>query len=507
MASRSGFEAVRIAFSAGKRRFAFVRSEFIPEVMKLTVNCLTMMLIAFGHQALCQQEAGAAGRPNIILIVADDLGYGDLSCYGQQKFQTPNIDRLAEQGMRFTQYYAGSTVCAPSRSALLTGQDTGHTPIRGNRSVQPEGQWPLPAASFTIAELLKKHGYATGAFGKWGLGYVDSEGAPDKQGFDHFFGYNCQSLAHNYYPGHLWNNAQRVELTANSRDNFVDYAPELIHQQALKFMADNRDKPFFLYYPTTLPHAELLLPEAEMQAFRGKYEPEKPYEGVMPGGENFREGPYGYQATPHAAFAAMVSYLDRKVGELMSSLHELGIGSNTIVIFTSDNGPHLEGGADPDYFDSNGPFRGYKRDLYEGGIRVPFIVRWPGKIAPGSTSGQAVAAWDILPTCAELADIKTPTEIQGLSLARTLLGGKAKQHEYLYWEFHERGGSKALRKGKWKLIGLHTLEPETTTYELYDISRDPGETNDLAASNPKIVAAMRRDMERSRLPARDFPFE
>lgn len=465
--------------------------------------CLGLLLIKAALPAHAQQRP-----PNIVLILADDLGYGDLSCYGQQKFKTPNMDRLAREGMLFTQYYAGTSVCAPSRSALLTGQDTGHTPIRGNKSVQPEGQWPLPAVSITLAELLKQAGYTTGAFGKWGLGYIGTEGDPNSQGFDRFYGYNCQALAHNYYPGHLWDNRSRIDLHGNSGDINNDYAPALIHQQALTFMEDNRDKPFFLYYPTTLPHAELVVPESELAPFRGKYNPEKPYDGAKPGDENFRKGPYGYQAEPHATFVAMVTYLDRQVGELMHKLDEMGIANNTVVIFTSDNGPHLEGGADPEYFDSNGPLRGFKRDLYEGGIRVPFIVRWPGKIAANVRSNSVAVAWDILPTCASLAAANVPPYIQGVSLVPVWLGrGQPGKHEYLYWEFHEGGGSKAVREGKWKLICKHTRTPAETTYELYDLEADPSEQNDVAATYSGKVESLKKLLAQARTPARDFPFE
>jgi arylsulfatase A-like enzyme len=449
-----------------------------------------------------------AQKPNIIYILADDLGYGDLSCYGQKHFQTPNIDRMASEGMRFTQHYAGTTVCAPSRSSLMTGLTTGHTPIRGNKTVGNEGQWPLPAETVTIAEMLKDAGYVTGAFGKWGLGFPGSEGDPNNQGFDRFYGYNCQGLAHNYYPGHLWDNHKKIILEGNSGDKFGVYAPDLIHKEALKFMEINKDKPFFLYYPTTIPHAELLLPSAYMEKYRGKFLPEKKYVGAEPGSKRFREGAYGTQPESHAAFAAMVTLLDEKVGEIFARLRELGLDQNTIVIFSSDNGPHMEGGADPDYFDSNGPYKGYKRDLYEGGIREPMIVWWPGKISKGSTSGHLSAFWDVMPTLADISGAKTPGNIDGISFLPTLLRKKGqKNHETLYWEFHERDGRQAIRKNNWKLVRYQVFIPSKTTTELYDLSRDPGEENNIADKHPEIVAELLARMAASRIPSGVFKFE
>ncbi|MCJ7813142.1 arylsulfatase, partial [bacterium] len=339
-----------------------------------------------GVASLCLQgwtrcSKGFQRKPNIIYILADDLGYGDLSCYGQQRFNTPHLDQLADEGIRFTQHYSGSTVCAPSRSSLMTGLHTGHTPIRGNKEVQPEGQVPLPASSITIPELLKEAGYVTGAFGKWGLGFPGSEGDPNHQGFGEFFGYNCQRIAHHYYPWHVWHNQEKVILAENEGSKRGVYGPDLIHEKVLRFIEENQDKPFFLYIPSIIPHAELFAPEAYMARFRGRLDPEKSYSGVD-SGERFRQGAYGSQPEAHAAFAAMVTLLDDQIGEIMASIKKLKLDQNTIILFSSDNGPHLEAGADPDYFDSNGPLRGYKRDLYEGGIRVPMIARWPGQIKP-----------------------------------------------------------------------------------------------------------------------------
>ena len=447
-------------------------------------------------------------KPNIVYILADDLGYGDLSCYGQQKFSTPNIDKLASRGMIFTQHYAGCTVCAPSRSSLMTGLDTGHTPIRGNKGWKPEGQSPMPAESFTLAEMFKNAGYTTGAFGKWGLGFIDTEGDPNKQGFDVFYGYNCQTLAHNYYPDHLWNNNEKVVLEGNGGDQFGQYAPELIHERALQFIETNKDKPFFLFYPTTIPHAELLLPDENLAEFRGKYLPERIYDGAKPGDERFRAGAYGFQPESHAAFAAMVTLLDKQVGELMAKLKELGLDENTLVIFTSDNGPHVEGGADPDYFDSNGPLKGFKRDLYEGGIREPMIATWPGKIEAGSRSTQVSAFWDVLPTCAELVGAAIPENIQGISFLPTLLGKEGqKQHDHLYWEFHEMGGRQAIRKGDWKYVSYDVFDDEKRTVELYDLSTDIGEENNVADQHAEIVNEMQGILSQSRVASEAFPFE
>ena len=438
---------------------------------------------------LCSCGGGNTGvqpvmkTPNVIYILADDLGYGDTGFQGQEKFPTPNIDRLASEGLVFTQHYSGSTVCAPSRSALMTGQHTGHTYIRGNREHKPEGQEPLPGNTFTVAKMFKSAGYVTGAFGKWGLGAPGSEGDPNQQGFDEFYGYNCQRLAHNYYPYHLWHNQEKVLLPGNEGKLTGDYAPDLIQREALRFMEENRDKPFFMYYPSVIPHAELVAPENYMEKYRGKFLPENQYQGYDDG-PNYRLGPYGSQAESHAAFAAMVNILDDHVGQIIARLHELGIAKNTLVIFTSDNGPHLEGGADPDYFNSNGPLRGYKRDLYEGGIRVPFVAWWPGTVAPGKTD-HISAFWDFLPTVAHLLDQKIETETDGISYLPVLLGKDKDQekHPWLYWEFHEKGLTQAVRMDKWKAIrkGLDG------NMVLYNLDTDIGETTDVAGTNIEIV--------------------
>ena len=460
--------------------------------------CASLALIA------CNTEKGKK-LPNIVYILADDLGYGDLSCYGQEKFSTPNIDRLAADGMLFRQHYTGCTVSAPSRSSLMTGQHTGHTPIRGNKEWDPEGQWPLPASSFTVAEMLSERGYTTGAFGKWGLGFVGTVGDPNLQGFDEFYGYNCQRLAHNYYPFHLWHNNEKILLHENDSGKTGTYSTDLIHKAALDFMTQNSDKPFFIFYPTVIPHAELFAKEEYMERFRGKFDPEKSYKGTDDG-PTFRLGPYGSQPEGHAAFAAMVAQLDDYVGELIDKLRELNLEDNTIVMFASDNGPHLEGGADPDYFNSNGPLRGYKRDMYDGGIRTAFIVKWPGKVKPGSVSDHVSAFWDVLPTLAEISGSVIPDGVDGISFLPELTGKKQKKHEYLYWEFHEQGGKMAIRMGDWKAVKLNVDKTPGGTVELYDLSADIGETNDLSASNPELVEKLEKLMDDAHTPSDIFPF-
>lgn len=471
--------------------------------MKQELNAVLCASLAL---ASCGTASKEQKQPNIIYILADDLGYGDLSCYGQSKFTTPNIDRLAKEGIRFTNHYTGCTVSAPSRSSLMTGLHTGHTPIRGNKEWQPEGQWPLPAIAVTIPEMLKTKGYVTGAFGKWGLGYIGSEGDPNSQGIDEFFGYNCQRLAHNYYPDHLWHNREKILLHENDSSRKGAYSATVIHKEALKFIELNKDKPFALFYTTTIPHAELFAEEEYIQRFRGKFDPEKEFSGID-SGATFRQGPYGSQKESHAAFAAMVTTLDDYVGEILAKIKEFGIDENTIIMFASDNGPHLEAGADPDYFDSNGPLRGYKRDMYDGGIRTPFMVRWPGKVEAGIKSDHISAFWDIMPTLAEITGADLPGNIDGISFLPTLLGKKSqKQHEYLYWEFHEQGGKIGVRMGSWKAV-RHNVDKDTQgETELYDIVNDPGEENNVASLNPDIVKRAEEIMNEAHSASEVFPF-
>lgn len=446
--------------------------------------------------------------PNVIFILADDLGYSDLSCYGQKKFDTPHIDELARSGMTFTQHYAGSTVCAPSRSVLLTGMHTGHTPIRGNKEAKPEGQYPIADSIYTMAEMFKDAGYITGAFGKWGLGYPGSEGDPNNQGFDQFYGYNCQRLAHHYYPYFLRDNQKVDSLAGNSGHHKETYAPDLIHEKSLQFIDNNKGKPFFLFYPTSIPHAELAAPKEKVAVFRGKFSPEKAYVG-NDNGPKYRKGPYESQEYPRATYAAMIHYLDEKVGEIVQKVNELGLAENTIIVFTSDNGPAREGGSDPKFFDSNGPLKGFKRDLYEGGIRVPLIVSWPGTISKKSESDHISGFWDFMATFSDItgASLDKETYQDGISLLPTLTSGTGqKKHDHLYWEFHEKGGRQAVRKGNWKAVRYNVFKNPDAPVELYDLSEDIGEKNEISSKHPEVAKEMAQLMKTSRTPSSVFKF-
>jgi arylsulfatase len=459
---------------------------------------------------LAQGTENRQGKPNIIFVLADDLGWGDLGSYGQTKIKTPNIDRLAAEGLRFGQFYSGSPVCAPSRGVLMTGKHGGHAYIRDNKEVQPEGQWPLPASEVTIAELLKSQGYSTGAFGKWGLGFVGTEGDPNKQGFDLFYGYNCQREAHNFYPDHLWRNDRRVNLEGNQRGlTGKQYSHDLIEAEALKFIRDNKNKPFFLYAPFTIPHLALQVPEDSLAEYVGKWD-DPPYDG----GKGYLPHP-----TPRAAYAAMITRMDRSVGRMMALLKELGLDDNTLVIFASDNGgafgevtkdfdflPGRMGGTDYVFFGSTGKFRAFKGSVYEGGIRVPFIARWPGKIKAGSVSELPAVFYDVLPTFCELAGGKPP-RTDGVSLVPTLLGrGRQVRHEFLFWDFNGYGGQQAVRLGDWK--GLRrNLSRGNTKIELYNLATDIGEQHDMAAQHPEIVRRIAEIMRREHTPSETFPIK
>jgi arylsulfatase len=473
--------------------------------------------------------------PNIVYVLADDLGYAELGCYGQKKIKTPHIDRLAAEGMRFTQHYCGNAVCAPSRCVLMTGKHPGHAYVRNNRSTKlpPEivdkyglefpGQQPIPDEEFTIGEMLQQEGYVTAAIGKWGLGNFGTSGDPNRQGFDLFFGYNCQAHAHSYYPGHLWRNDHKVKLNnvppipghaslaagadpadRASYDMFKgqDYAPDRMLNAALEFLREHKGEPFFLYFPSPIPHVALHIPDEEL----------KPYLGIWDETPFVREGGYGYtpHQTPRAAYAAMISRLDRDLGLLMQELKQLGLDENTLVMFSSDNGTtHLEKEVDYEFFDSVGPLRGLKGSLYEGGIRVPMIARWPGKIRPGSTTDHVSAFWDVMPTIAQITGIDPPQGIDGISFAPTLLGRPQdqRQHELLYWEFGGYGGQQAVRMGDWKGVRQNILRrnnPDPLRIELYNLADDIGETRDVAAQHPEIVARMREAMRSERRPSSVF---
>lgn len=456
------------------------------------------------------QKTKKQQAPNVVFILADDLGYGDLSCYGQEKFQTPNIDKLAQGGMRFTQFYSGTTVSAPSRSCLLTGTHTGHTPIRGNMEISPEGQTPFPEGTETIFQDFKNAGYTTGVFGKWGLGYIGTSGDPNRVGVDSFFGYNCQLLAHSYYPDHLWENDKRIDL----KDNVLEvqygkgtYSQDLIHQKALDFLDRvGTDEPFFMWYPTVIPHAELIVPEDSIiKKFRGKF-PEVAYRGVEPGSRGFRKGGYCSQFYPHATFAAMVTRLDLYVGQIVQKLKDMGVYENTIIVFSSDNGPHKEGGADPDFFNSNGLWRGYKRDLYEGGIRVPMIVSWKGHVEPGTQTDFMSSFWDLMPTFREVLKQKfNPNAMDGVSLLPLWQNKKGqKEHDYLYFEFQEMNGRQAVRKGPWKLLHLN-IRGKQPYYELYNLNSDPSECHNVLSQYPEKVNELKAIMQNARVENANFP--
>ncbi|MCK5134186.1 MAG: arylsulfatase [Bacteroidales bacterium] len=470
------------------------------------VLLLSGLLFAGCDRKSAGEKSGING-PNIIYILADDLGYGDLSCYGQEKFSTPHLDKLANEGIRFTRHYSGSTVCAPSRSVLMTGLHTGHTPIRGNQEVKPEGQALLPASAVTLAELLKEAGYVTGAFGKWGLGYPGSEGDPVNQGFDRFFGYNCQRYAHRYYPEYLWDNDQKVFLEGNDWTSTTTYAPDVIQEKTLEFIKENRDTSFFAYVPIVIPHAELIVPDdAILSKYLEKF-PEAPYVG-KPGadyGPDMVIGMYCSQENPHATFAAMVNRIDNYVEEIIKTVEKLGIAENTIIMFTSDNGPHQEGGGDPDFFNSSGGLRGVKRDLYEGGVRVPLIVSWPGTVKGERVSHHISAFWDVLPTVGEIVGMEI-TNSDGISFLPELLGQEQPEHDFLYWEFHERGGKQAILKDGWKSVKLNVGRNPNAPLELYHLETDPMEKNNVAANHPDLIETFSQMMEKERVPSEKFNF-
>jgi len=452
--------------------------------------CLLVLLCL-----LSGQTVQATQLPSIIYILADDMGYGDLSCYGQSTLKTPHIDRMAKEGMRFTQHYAGSTVCAPSRCVLLTGLHTGHTRIRGNDKAL------LRPRDVTIAETLKDAGFATGCVGKWGVGHPPPLDDPQRNGFDYFYGYINMYHAHNFYPEWMIENGRKVKLRNIVYPEYdepkeregqgvasqkVDYAPELIAQAGLRFIEDHRDEPFFLYFAMNMPHANNEGGNDERSKRNGM---------EVPDHGQFKDRDWPEQ---EKGFARMMEIIDHQVGRVLDKLDELGLAENTLVLFSSDNGPHQEGGHKMPFFDSNGPLKGKKRDLYEGGIRVPMIARWPGRIQSGTETDLLSGFQDVLPTLAEVAG-KSVTLTDGISFLPTLLGGPDRQekHDFLYWEFYEQGGKRAIRKGLWKGVQRNILRNPDAPVELYDLSLDIGEDADVSAQHPTIVAELKRLMDQS----------
>lgn len=482
----------------------------------LTVAALAFLLVTLA--AACGVEPSGPPPPNIIYMLADDLGYGELGAYGQSRIRTPNLDRLAAEGMRFTQHYAGSPVCAPSRGTLLTGFHTGHGQIRDNFEVggypDPDelGQMPLDSGTYTIGTMLQDAGYVTGAIGKWGMGGRLSTGQPRYQGFDYFFGYLDQQLAHNFYPTHLWRNGERVELDnpafsphqrfqgddpddpeAYRRYQGTEYSLDVMADDALDFLERHAGDPFFLYLPFTVPHLALQVPDSSLVEYEGAFD-EEPYLG---------DRGYLPHPRPFSAYAGMITRMDAHIGRILEKLEELGLAENTVVFFSSDNGTTYTGGVDAAYFESTGGLRGLKGSLYEGGIRVPLIARWPGRIPAGSVSDHVSAFWDMMPTFADLAGVQPPEDIDGVTMLPALLGETGQPgHDALYWEYHGLwNGAQAVRAGRWKGVRLGGHDDPEAPIELYDLDADPGETRDVAAEHPEVVAGIREVMD-SRTPAR-----
>ena len=464
---------------------------------------LALAALLAGCRAAPARDAAPPRRaPNIVLVFADDLGSGELGCYGQRKIATPNIDRLAREGARFTQFYSAAPVCAPSRSALLTGQHLGHTPIRDNAEVQPEGQAPLPAGTRTLAHDLKAAGYTTACIGKWGLGFVGSSGDPNAMGFDLFYGYNCQRQAHNHYPTHLWRNVERVVLQGNHPKSRAEllYAPDLMLDQAKAFIESNASRPFFLLYASPLPHLALQPTPAELTRYDLKFA-ETPYVG---------EKGYLPHPTPRAAYAAMITRFDAEVGAIRAELEKHGLAENTLIIVTSDNGPtHDVGGVDTSFFDSTAGLRGRKGSVWEGGVRVPCIAWWPHEIPRGVTIDDPAWTVDLRATFGALADAPTPPS-DGRDLAALLLDGDPLPTRVLYWPFPGYGGQEAVREGDWKIVraGLRQRKPAAADLEgwqLFNLAEDPNETNDLAAVHPEIVARLAGIARDSYEPSESFP--
>jgi len=471
-------------------------------------------------------------KPNIILILADDLGYGELGCYGQKLIETPNIDKLAEKGLRFTQHYSGAPVCAPARCVLLTGLHSGHAYVRGNdewgsrgdvwnyksmiADSTLEGQRPLPDSTMTIAKLLQQAGYVTGMIGKWGLGAPHTNSIPNKMGFDYFLGYNCQRQAHTYFPVHLYENENRLHLNNDTvapntklpkeadpynPDSYAkfylnDYAPDIMFDGMMNFIDENKDMPFFMYWATPIPHVPIQAPQKWVDHYIKKFGDEEPYLG---------DRGYFPHPNPNAGYAAMISYLDERVGQLVAKLKEDGIYDNTLIIFTSDNGPTYAGGVDANFFNSAGPFNNdygwTKGFVHEGGIRVPMIASWPSKIITGRVSDHISTFTDILPTLCNITSAEVTHNVDGISFLPTLLGNMNQpNHEYLYWEFPEYNGQQAVRMGNWKAI-RKDIQKGNLEIELYNLEEDKKEENNIADQYPEIVEKINQIMINSHTPS------
>jgi arylsulfatase A len=491
--------------------------------MRIIVLSQFILLIFLGQSQtiLAQPKAKIAKLPNIVYIYADDMGYGELGCYGQQKIKTPYLDLMAAEGMRFTQHYTSMPVCAPARAMLMTGKHSGHSYIRGNHELggfpdsAERGQMPLAAAEFTVAELLKQEGYATAMIGKWGLGMNATEGSPNQQGFNYYYGYLDQKQAHNFYPTHLWENEKwdtlgqafinvhkRLDSTKATDPDFEyykgqDYAPAMMTQKALQFIDNNKSNPFFLYLPYTIPHASLQAPDDWVKQYIGQFD-EKPYYGQQ-----------GYASTkyPLSTYAAMITYLDAQVGIIMEKIKQMGLDEKTIIMFSSDNGATFNGGVNAKFFNSVAGLRGLKMDLYEGGIRVPFIARWPGKIKAGTISNLISAQYDFFATVAHLTK-QEAKNTDGISFLPELLGEKQKTHPHLYFEYPEKGGQIAIRMGNWKAVRSNLKKNPTAPWELYNLETDRSETTDLALQYPELLKQfdeiVKKEHRTSHLPGWNF---
>ena len=449
--------------------------------MKHTLLFLVVLLLA----PLAALHAAEVMKPNIIFILCDDLAQGDVGCYGQKLIQTPNLDRMAAEGTRYTQAYCGTTVCAPSRTSLMTGLHMGHSPVRANREIKPEGQMPLPAETFTVAQLLKSEGYSTACVGKWGMGMFDTTGSPLKKGFDHFFGYNCQRHAHSYFPTYLYNDDQRFDLPGNDGNTKVvgkgaTYAQDLIADETLKWVRSQEDKPFFLYYAVTLPHAAIQIPDQGLYKDKPWSEEEKTY-------------------------AAMVTRLDSDIGRLVSMLDELNLGAKTLVMVAGDNGSSFPPASTlgKRFNQASNGLRGFKRELYEGGLRQAAFARWPGVVPAGRVSDEPWAFWDFLPTAAELSGAMVPSTCKpdGHSLVSYLKGGAAPKRQCFYWELHEGASLQAVRWGDWKAVRNGPSKP----IEIYDLKTDAAESKNLAVENPDLVAKAEAMMKDARVDDPHFP--